>query len=53
MRVMIIQPWVRQGGAELISVHLAYELERQGHEAQIACSLTWGVRPIKRSKFHI
>jgi glycosyltransferase involved in cell wall biosynthesis len=38
MKILIIQPWIKQGGAELISVHLAYELERQGHEAPIACT---------------
>ena len=37
MKIMIIQPWIRQGGAELISVYLAYELENQGHEASIVC----------------
>ena len=37
MKIMIIQPWIKQGGAELISVHLAYELAKQGHKVQIVC----------------
>lgn len=36
MRVLIVQPWIRVGGAELLSLHLAYELEQLGHEAPIA-----------------
>ena len=38
MRVLIIQPWIRPGGAELISVHLAYDLVEAGHRAAIACT---------------
>ena len=37
-RVVIIQPWIRLGGAELLSVNLAYELRRIGHDAVIVCS---------------
>jgi glycosyltransferase involved in cell wall biosynthesis len=38
MKILIIQPWIKQGGAELISVYLSYELQRQGHEAPIVCA---------------
>lgn len=31
-----MQPWIRIGGAELLSLHLAHELEQLGHEAAIA-----------------
>ena len=37
-RVVIIQPWIRLGGAELLSINLAYELGRMGHDAVIVCS---------------
>ncbi|MBU6423754.1 MAG: glycosyltransferase [Chloroflexi bacterium] len=36
MRVLIVQPWIRQGGAELLSLQLADALERAGDEAPIA-----------------
>lgn len=38
MRFLIIQPWIRLGGAELISVHLAYGLQSRGHDVAIACT---------------
>ena len=38
MKILIIQPWIRLGGAETVSVHLAYELKRQGHDVSIACT---------------
>lgn len=38
MNILILQPWIRLGGAELISVHLAYELRKRGHKAPIACT---------------
>lgn len=38
LNVLIIQPWIRQGGAELISVYLANELVEAGHTAPIACT---------------
>ena len=38
MKILIIQPWIRLGGAELISIHLAHELNRKGHEVAIAAS---------------
>ena len=38
MKILIIQPWIRLGGAELISVHLAYQLERRGIAAPIVCT---------------
>lgn len=36
MRVLIVQPWIRVGGAELLSLRLADELERAGHHVPIA-----------------
>lgn len=36
MRVLIIQPWIRLGGAELLSLELAAALEARGHAAPIA-----------------
>ena len=38
MKILIIQPWIRAGGAELVSVHLADQLRRQGHKASIVCT---------------
>jgi len=38
MKVLIIQPWIRLGGAEMVSVHLACELKHQGHNVSIACT---------------
>ncbi len=38
MKVLILQPWIRVGGAELISVHLAHQVQRRGHDARIACT---------------
>ena len=38
MRILIIQPWIRVGGAELISIHLAYELRQLGHEVAVVSS---------------
>ena len=32
----MIQPWIRVGGAEILSLELAAELERRGHEVRIA-----------------
>jgi len=36
VRVLIVQPWIRAGGAELLSVQLAAALEAAGDEAPIA-----------------
>jgi glycosyltransferase involved in cell wall biosynthesis len=36
MKILIINPWIRLGGAELICVSLANELKRVGHEVRIA-----------------
>lgn len=36
MRVLIIQPWIQTGGAELLSLELAAALERHGDAAPIA-----------------
>ena|GEM_PF-2951906 len=38
MKVLIIQPWIRLGGAELISVQLAAHLQQRGHTATIICT---------------
>jgi glycosyltransferase involved in cell wall biosynthesis len=38
MKILIIQPWIRLGGAEIVSVQFAFELKRQGHEVSIACT---------------
>jgi len=37
VKILIIQSWIRLGGAELISVRLAEQLQARGHEAGIAC----------------
>jgi len=36
MRILMIQPWIRLGGAEVLSLELAAELERRGHDVLIA-----------------
>ncbi len=36
MRILIIQPWIRLGGAETLSLELSAALERRGHEVPIA-----------------
>lgn len=38
LRILIIQPWIKQGGAELISVYLASELRKLGHRSSIVCT---------------
>jgi glycosyltransferase involved in cell wall biosynthesis len=38
VKVLILQPWIRLGGAELISVHLAAQLQQRGHTAKIVCT---------------
>ena len=38
--ILIIQPWIRLGGAELVSIHLAYELERLGRSVGIVCAFS-------------
>ena len=42
MNVLIIQSWIRLGGAEFISYHLADELRATGHEASVACVYALG-----------
>ena len=37
MKILIIQTWMRLGGAELISYHLAKELRLEGHDVSLAC----------------
>lgn len=38
MNVLIVQPWIRLGGAEVVSTYLAAGLVRKGHRVRIACS---------------
>lgn len=35
MKILLINPWIRQGGAELITVKTALELKRLGHSVRI------------------
>ncbi len=36
MKILLIMPWIRQGGAELIAVQTAYQLEKLGHQVRLA-----------------
>lgn len=36
MKVLIIAPWIRQGGAELITVETAIQLQKLGHTVRVA-----------------
>lgn len=36
MKVLVIQPWVNLGGAGMISVNFAYELQKLDHEVKMA-----------------
>jgi glycosyltransferase involved in cell wall biosynthesis len=38
LKILIVQPWIRLGGAEMVSVNLAVNLDRQGHDVSIACT---------------
>ena len=38
MNVLIIQPWIRLGGAELVSTYLAHTLSARGYNTTIACT---------------
>lgn len=38
MRILIIQPWIRLGGAELVSINLATALKSRGNEVAITCT---------------
>ncbi|HUV46569.1 MAG TPA: glycosyltransferase family 4 protein [Candidatus Bathyarchaeia archaeon] len=40
MKILIIQPWIKQGGAENISVYLAYYLKKRGEEVKITALFT-------------
>lgn len=40
MKVLIIQPFIKQGGAEQVSVHFACQLERLGHQVKIVAIFT-------------
>lgn len=35
MKILIIMPWIKQGGAELIAVQTAYQLQKLGHQARL------------------
>ena len=56
LSIVIIQPWIRLGGAELLSVHLTHELERMGHSAAIVCAfleLDGLPEQAKRLQYHL
>ena len=56
LSILIIQPWIRLGGAEILSVHLAYELGRTGHSAAIVCAfleLEGLPEQAKRLQYHL
>lgn len=36
MKILLIMPWIRQGGAELIAVQTAWELDKLGHRVRLA-----------------
>jgi len=38
MKILIIQPRIRLGSSEMVSVNLAAKLVRQGHELDVACA---------------
>ena len=40
MKILIIQPWIRLGGAELVSMYLASELVKSGQDAEIICAFS-------------
>lgn len=40
MKIVIIQPWIRQGGAESLTVNLASSLKRFGHQVKIVTLFT-------------
>ena len=40
MKILIIQPWLRVGGAEMVSLRLAGDLQRLGHATKIAALFT-------------
>lgn len=35
MKILVIQPWIRAGGAETLTIHLAYNLQNLGHRVTI------------------
>lgn len=40
MKILIIMPWIRQGGAELIAARTGLELQKRGHKVKIAALFT-------------
>jgi glycosyltransferase involved in cell wall biosynthesis len=36
MKILVIMPWIRQGGAELTAVQAAYQLQNLGHQVRLA-----------------
>lgn len=37
MKILLIAPWIRQGGAEIIAVKTALELSKLGHQIKLVC----------------
>ena len=50
MRVLIIMPWIRQGGAELIAVETAFYLGKLGHKVKLAALFVDTSKMNKRSR---
>jgi glycosyltransferase involved in cell wall biosynthesis len=38
MKILIIMPWIKQGGAELIAVQTAYQLQKLGNQIKLAAA---------------
>lgn len=36
MKILLIMPWIKQGGAELIAVQTAYQLQKLNHQVRLA-----------------
>lgn len=55
MKILIIQPFIKQGGAELESVYLAHNLAKVGHQVKIAAIFTdfSGMIPITRNLTYV
>jgi len=51
MKILIVHPWIRLGGAELVVIHLANQLAAMGHEVSIATTFvdTSGLPPVTKS----
>jgi len=55
VKILIIAPWIGLGGAEILSIHLAHELKRLGHNVTIATLFVdhKGLPPIAKSNFYL